>query len=138
MKLEEKDVSWKAVRSSGPGGQNVNKRSTKVQMWVRVADLPLDSNVKKKIREKLANHIDSDDELQVECEEERFQEKNREVALGKLNNLIEEALDEDPKRIPTKPHKWAEEERLRHKHARYQKKKSRREGKNPDIEEIED
>jgi len=138
MKLEEKDVIWKAARSSGPGGQRVNKKATKVQMWVKVGDLPLTDGEKARIRKKLGNMIDKEDELQVESEEERSQERNKEKALERLNEVITEALEKSPRRIPTKPPRGADEERLRRKHARYQKKKERRENKNPEVEGLKD
>ena len=75
------NVRWKAVRASGPGGQRVNRRSTKVQMWVKVEDLPLTDLEKRRIRQNLAHRINHNDELEVWSEEERSQELNRDSAL---------------------------------------------------------
>lgn len=135
MEISEKDVRFKAVRASGPGGQRVNRRYTKVQMWIKISDLPLTEKKKKLIREKLAHHVNHNDELEVESEEERFRVRNKARAFEKLDVMIKKALKVDPPRIPTKPSKGAKEERLRHKHIRYQKKKSRREAKGTGVEE---
>jgi len=134
MYANEEKVNIKTSRAGGPGGQNVNKRSTKVQLQVKVSDLNLADEEKEKIRKKLKNHIDHDDELRVESEEERSQERNREIAFEKLNNLIGEVLEDNPKRIPTRSPLRANEDRLKHKHARYQKKKARREASVTDVE----
>jgi ribosome-associated protein len=135
MYIDEKNIKIKTSRSSGPGGQNVNKRSTRVQVWVGVNDLNLSDEEKERIRAKLTNKINERDEIETESDEERLQEQNRERAIEKLNALIEEALHEDEPRIPTEPHQGAVEKRLRHKHLRYQKKKNRREGRGVGVEE---
>lgn len=134
MKIDEKYVKIKAARSGGPGGQRMNKRATKVQIQAKVEGLPFSESEKKKIRERLANRIDKDDELLVESEEERFQERNRERAMEKLNELVEGALRDDPPRIPTRKRNSVKRREMEHNHLRYQRKKSRREGKNFPVE----
>jgi ribosome-associated protein len=126
MEINEDNVKFKAARSSGPGGQKANRRSTKVQLWVKIGDLPLEEKDKKRLRKKLEKHINHLDELWVENEEERSQEQNRENALKKMNEMIEEALKVPKKRIPTEPPRGAEEARIRKKKIRSQKKKDRR------------
>lgn len=126
----------RASRSSGPGGQRTNRRSTKVQVWVSVGKLALSDRKKKIIREKLANRINHKDEIETESEDERSREQNRRKAVEKLKKLIKGALYENPPRIPTEPPRSAEEQRMRSKHLRYQKKNSRREAKRPNIENI--
>lgn len=128
------EVKTKSVRASGPGGQRTNRRSTKVQIWIKISDLPLSEKEKQLIREKLAHRVNHEDELEVESEEERFQKRNKERAYEKLSELIEGAIHKDPPRIQTEPPRSAEEQRMRHKHLRYQKKRSRREAKSGDIE----
>lgn len=134
MKIDEKYVKIKAARSGGPGGQRMNKRATKVQIQAKVEGLPFSESEKKKIRERLANRIDKDDELLVESEEERFQERNRERAMEKLNELVEGALRDDPPRIPTRKRNSVKRREVEHNRLRYQRKKSRREGKNFPVE----
>lgn len=126
MLITGKDVKFKASRSSGPGGQRANRRSTKVQLWVKIGNLPLTEIEKRRIRKKLAKHINHLDELWVENEEERSQEMNRDNALEHVNELIEKALKVPPRRIPTTPPRSAENIRIRAKKIRGEKKKSRR------------
>lgn len=134
MHIDEKYIRFKAARSGGPGGQRVNKRATKVQAWVKIEGLPFSEEEKRRMREKLSNRINHDDELEVESEEERFQEQNKERAIEKIHELLEEALHKDPPRIPTKKRNSVKEREMRHNHLRYQRKKSRREGKNFPVE----
>ncbi len=126
MLVNKDDVKFKAVRSSGPGGQKASRRSTKVQLWVKIGDLPLTEAEKRRVRRKLERHINHLDELWVENEEERSQELNRKKALQKINDLIEEALKVPPLRIPTEPRRLAKEARIRAKKIKSEKKKSRR------------
>ena len=127
MLINEKNVRFKSARSSGPGGQNANRRSTKVQLWVRVGDLPISEIDKKILRKKLAHHINHLDEIWVENEEERLQEANKEKAFAHLNQLITDALKKEPIRIPTEPPRGLEEERIRLKKFNSRKKQARRE-----------
>lgn len=126
MLINEKDVKFKAVRSSGPGGQRANRRSTKVQLWIKIGDLPLSEQQKKKIRRKLASHLNHKDELWIYDQEERSRELNKNKALFRLNEIINEALKEPPRRIPTQPPRSAEEKRIKAKKIRSFKKQSRR------------
>jgi ribosome-associated protein len=126
MIVTKDQVHFKAVRSHKPGGMNRDHRSTKVHMWVPVEDLPLDNHKKHIIREKLSHHINHNDEIWIECEEERSQEMNREKALEHLNQIISDAIDEDPKRLPTAPNRLDREKRLHNKHHHSHIKKARR------------
>ncbi len=126
MAIDEKDVKFKAARSSGPGGQRANRRSTKVQLWVKIGDLSLNPLEKKRLRRKLEKRINHLDEIWVENEEERSQKMNREKAFRKLNDLINDALKVPKERIPTSPRRSAEEKRLKEKKLRSEKKKLRR------------
>ncbi len=126
MLVNEKNVRFKAVRAGGPGGQNVNRRSTKVQMWVKIADLPLEETERKRIRAKLKNHINLNDELEVINEDERSQELNRDKALEKMNELLTEALQVRKPRIKTRPPRRVEETRIREKKIVSEKKKGRK------------
>ena len=108
MTINKENVKFKAARSSGPGGQKANRRSTKVQLWVKIGDLALNPSEKKRLRKKLERHINHLDELWVENEEERSQKLNRDKAFEKLNELVNEALKVPKRRIPTSPRRGAE------------------------------
>lgn len=100
--FREKDVRIKFARAGGPGGQNVNKRSTKVQLWLSVLHVIASAEEKKRIREKLANRITHANEIEIECDEERSQEANRARALKRLHEVIRNAIKVRKKRIPIK------------------------------------
>ena len=114
------------MRAGGPGGQRTNRRSTKVQLWIRIGDLPLSDIEKRRIRNKLKNYINHRDELEVQSDESRSQELNRDSALEKLNNLLKEALRVPKKRIPIRPTRFAKERRIKEKKIISEKKRSRR------------
>ncbi|MCL4403863.1 hypothetical protein M1432_00730 [Patescibacteria group bacterium] len=97
--FDENKARFEAVRSEGAGGENVNRRATKVHTWVKIGDLKLDDDQKKMVREKLAHRITKRDELEVTNEEERTQEENKEKALEIMEKLIAEAIKKDPPRI---------------------------------------
>lgn len=127
LTIHSPGIRFKTTRAHGPGGQRINHRSTKVQLWVRVCDLPIDETQKKRLRKKLSpHHLNHRDEIWVECEEERSQELNRHKAIEHLNNLIADALYVKPKRIPTEPPRKAKDARIHEKKIISEKKQSRR------------
>lgn len=121
-----KKATMLASRSSGVGGQNVNRRSTKVQLHLKVEDLPLSDDEKRKIRRKLDRHINENDELFVVCEEERTQLLNRKKAAEHLKTLIDLALVVLPRRIPVQSSYSANVKRVEGKKMKGQLKQSRR------------
>lgn len=127
IELTEKDVRMKTSRASGPGGQRVNKRSTRVQLWVKIDALSITDEEKQRAREHLAKHINHDDEFEVSCDDERFQERNREIALSRMNEMLHEAIKKPEERIPTIPPAIVEERRLHDKKMHADKKRTRRE-----------
>ena len=114
-------------RSGGPGGQNVNTRSTRVEVVFDVAGSPsLGPRQRARITDKLGGRLDTDGRLRVVASEERSQAQNRELALGRLRDLLAEALRPDPPpRRPTRPSKGAVERRLASKRARSRIKRER-------------
>lgn len=123
------DVRSIMSRSGGPGGQNVNKRSTKVQVRLKVDSLLLADDEKARVREKLAHKFNREGELKAESEEERSQEANRNRALERLDAMIAEAIRRDPERIPTRPPGGAEERFREERKLESIKKQLRKEGK---------
>ncbi len=123
--LDELDVRFS--RSGGPGGQNVNTRSTRVEFVFDVRGSPsLGPRQRARVLNKLASRLDAAGRLRVVASEERSQAQNREVALRRLRELLEQALRPDPPpRRPTKPSPTAVERRLAGKRARGRLKRER-------------
>ena len=127
MQIPESELNITFARSSGAGGQNVNKTSTKVIIhWSVGKSAVLTDEEKVRVREKLANRINNEDELVLMSEEERSQLQNRESAIARLQELVTEALHVPKKRRPTRPSKSSKLKRLEGKKIRSQIKKERR------------
>jgi len=103
-------------RSGGPGGQNVNKVNTKVLLSIDLNLLEgLTNEERSIIFIKLSNRIKDSSMISLFVDEERFQIKNREIAVNKLLTLLIQAAHRDKKRIPTKPGKASKLRRLQTK-----------------------
>lgn len=127
-----KEVDFKAVRSSGPGGQHANKTATKVELSLHIpSSKGLSDDEKIRVLDKLKNHINKELILVVTDESSRSQLKNREAAFDKLETLLEKALRKRKPRKKTKPGKRAKEDRLREKRIRGEKKSLRQK---PDLD----
>ncbi len=94
---------FKFTRSSGKGGQNVNKVSTKVELLFSVDELRASNEVKSIIKEKLRHRFDSVGMLRIVTQESRSQWQNKRIAIEKLSNVLLKASFVDPYRIATKP-----------------------------------
>ncbi len=117
------EVTFSASRGSGPGGQNVNKVSTKVELRFPVDESQtLTETQKQRILTKLKNRITTDGELVLTSSAERTQWRNREKVTQKFFELIEQALTPPKKRIKTKPTKASKLKRLENKKKQGQKK----------------
>ncbi len=126
MIIDPENVRFKASRSSGPGGSRVNRRSTRVEIWIKVGNLPLSPKDKNLIRRKLAHHLNHKDEIWVENQETRSQEMNRDLATERLNAMLKDALQVPKVRIPTEPRRGAVEGRIKAKKIISEKKRARR------------
>jgi ribosome-associated protein len=131
MEMEDKDFTgelhFSASRSSGPGGQNVNKVSTKMELRFHVASSELLSEDEKAlVLEKLANRINAVGELILVSQSERSQLQNKEKVIEKFITLLTRALTPRKKRKATRPSKASREERLELKRQQSEKKERRR------------
>lgn len=121
------EVSWKAVRSSGPGGQHVNKTSSKVVLTFNITDSSiLSDEEKQQLGKKLQSRITTNNELILECSETRSQHKNKELVFERFKEVITTGLRKPKKRKKTKPTKASKFKRLREKKQQSEKKMDRR------------
>ncbi|OFZ01325.1 MAG: hypothetical protein A3K10_02730 [Bacteroidetes bacterium RIFCSPLOWO2_12_FULL_31_6] len=122
-----KEVKYRTSRSGGAGGQNVNKVSSKVELIFDVEkSLQFTEEQKDIIFLKLANRIDNERLLHLQCDETRSQFKNKEIVFERFLNLIKAALKPIKKRKPSKPSKSSIIKRLDSKKKLSDKKDSRR------------
>jgi len=124
--IPSSELRVRFTRSSGPGGQHVNKTSTRAELRFNVrTSTALSRGQKDRILAALAHRIDRQGWLHVEEQRSRSQSRNRELALEKLRRLLASGLHRRPTRIPTKPSKGAGERRLQTKRRHAEKKRLR-------------
>ena len=120
------EISWTASRSGGPGGQNVNKVSTKIELrFDLVRNRTLGDGVKTRLRTREAGRLDAHGRLIVTCDTTRSQSQNLELARERLADMVRAVLVAPKRRRPTKPSKSARRKRVEHKRHVGEKKRSR-------------
>ncbi len=128
----QKEFSFQTARSSGPGGQHVNKTETKVELRFHIDNSQLLTEEEKDVlKKKLANRITNEGFLSITVQEYRSQLKNKQLAVELFLELFQKALKKRKKRIPTRPNKSAVEKRIQRKKQTSEKKSNR--GK-PEVE----
>jgi ribosome-associated protein len=126
--LDEREISERFVRASGPGGQNVNKVATAVELRFDVAASSLPDEIKRRLTTLSGGRLTADSILLIDSREHRTQARNREAARERLIALIRQAARRPKKRRATRPNAGARERRLQSKRRRSEIKKLRGSG----------
>lgn len=120
------EIQFQTSRSSGPGGQNVNKVESRVELRFRLTESELLTDEQKQVLlQKLASRLTSEGELLIAAQEDRSQLRNKETALRKFHELLIKALHKPKARKATKPSKGAVRQRLESKKKHGEKKANR-------------
>jgi ribosome-associated protein len=123
--VEEKDIQLEFIRASGPGGQNVNKVSSGVQLRFDTSSASLPDDVRARLKRLAKNRINDEGALIIEAKSYRTQEQNRKDAFDRLAQLIEKASIKPKKRQPTRPTAASKQRRLATKKRRSEIKRMR-------------
>ena len=126
------ELTFKAIRSSGAGGQHVNKVSSKIELTFNIHEsLVFDDEQKERLLKKLKTKFTNEGVLIIQCDQTRSQHKNKELVTKRFFELLETGLFVPKKRIPTKTPRSAVKKRLKTKQNISEKKANRQK---PDLE----
>jgi ribosome-associated protein len=122
-----REIDVRVSRASGPGGQHVNKTSSRVELFWNVRESAvLTDEQRERLLRKLRSRLSADGTLRVAVAATRSQHRNRELAEQRLHDVVHRALAVPRKRRPTTPTAASREARLASKHRHSEKKKLRR------------
>ncbi len=129
ISIPDSELSFTASRSSGPGGQNVNKVSTRITLRFDLEASPsFSAEQKERIRERLATRISKQGILSVSAQRERSQSANRAATVERFVELVQQALEIEAERRPTRKSRGVDRRRLedKRKRSRIKRQRSRR------------
>jgi ribosome-associated protein len=124
--IQDEELEWKFIRSSGPGGQNVNKVSSAVQLrFLLPRNTSIAAPAKNRLRRMAGQRLVDDGSILITARDERSQEQNRRAALERLADLVRAALVEPKIRKKTRPTRASKERRIDSKKRRSSTKRNR-------------
>jgi len=130
--IPRQQVQWTFSRSSGPGGQSVNKTASRAQLRVSIDDIVgLDEPATRRLRRLAGQRINAEDELIISADTHRSQLDNRRACEERLRELVHKAITPPKKRKPTRPSKGAIERRIKQKKEQAEKKRRRQRDRSP-------
>ena len=130
--IDDRELDERFVRASGPGGQNVNKVSTAVELRFDVRGSSLPYDVKQRLMTLAGSRMSLEGVLLIDSREHRTQVQNREAARARLVAMLQQAAKRPKTRRPTKPKRAAKEQRLESKRQRGEVKTLRGRGRHSD------